>query len=473
MGSWHKALQRDGASGVDSINSVTVRRKDLLRSVLSEQEEEERKCNAGDQSSPPVVRPHHYEDFLTRMRSFKSSTWFAKPDCISATQCARFGWVNDASDRLCCTFCQSSLIHARDDTTGQALQQQLRSAHQATCPWNQPGACSPAMFLSPPQSECMGSVLEGLARRLRDNWLRVVPSLTSSPSASTVAWPTLGVAEKIPAPLKEGSKEALDITALMSGGHFCANGGKGCGGDIDRFGGWAVSVAEYVFKLMSSGEGGGPTTAERDSVLGSLRSPENCEPANEEAVKQLQLFRAYCLVLHSSLLGLDLQTEAVSLEGADGSTGILLSASCPLCEITGKQKHDAAAGMVLARSHRSFCPIVCGHSPADAEEEEGEGALRASKNPVPPGWIMVLECLLTVALGVDSAEGLLGRQNMHFCALDCKSMEQTSTRKRSLSPTRTRGNSGGNSLVESPLSSSTSKDSPFGIYKKIKCMLES
>lgn len=55
-------------------------------------------------------RPWSRSDLHERARTFKTSTWFAKPPQISPLQCARFGWINTGHDRLTCTWCSTGLL---------------------------------------------------------------------------------------------------------------------------------------------------------------------------------------------------------------------------------------------------------------------------------------------------------------------------------------------------------------------------
>ncbi|GMF19352.1 unnamed protein product [Phytophthora lilii] len=49
-----------------------------------------------------TCRPWDHADFLARVGSFSIASWFAKPDVISAFECARHGWRNSAPDQLHC-----------------------------------------------------------------------------------------------------------------------------------------------------------------------------------------------------------------------------------------------------------------------------------------------------------------------------------------------------------------------------------
>lgn len=55
-----------------------------------------------EQPAPGKGRPWDRNDLLHRLQSFRSSTWFAKPEGITPSQCARHGWLNTGLDTLGC-----------------------------------------------------------------------------------------------------------------------------------------------------------------------------------------------------------------------------------------------------------------------------------------------------------------------------------------------------------------------------------
>lgn len=113
------------------------------------------------------MRPWNYQDFLLRVRTFKPSSWFAKPRIISALQCARCGWTNTAPDVISCATCEVSLTHASgnpiltfsyvpqlifplDDASGKSLYALMTRAHKDHCGWKD--NFSPTSFLSFPDT---------------------------------------------------------------------------------------------------------------------------------------------------------------------------------------------------------------------------------------------------------------------------------------------------------------------------------
>lgn len=53
-------------------------------------------------AQPVNAQPWSRADLFRRARTFKSSTWFCKPDAVNAVECARYGWVNVDMDLLQC-----------------------------------------------------------------------------------------------------------------------------------------------------------------------------------------------------------------------------------------------------------------------------------------------------------------------------------------------------------------------------------
>ena len=47
-------------------------------------------------------RPWDRGDLFRRLGTFKSSTWFCKPEAVGPVECARRGWTNTALDLLTC-----------------------------------------------------------------------------------------------------------------------------------------------------------------------------------------------------------------------------------------------------------------------------------------------------------------------------------------------------------------------------------
>ncbi|KAL0311316.1 UNVERIFIED_CONTAM: Nuclear-interacting partner of ALK [Sesamum angustifolium] len=58
----------------------------------------------------PACRPWDRDDLFRRLSTFKSMTWFAKPQVVSPLECARRGWVNVDMDTIACMSCDARLL---------------------------------------------------------------------------------------------------------------------------------------------------------------------------------------------------------------------------------------------------------------------------------------------------------------------------------------------------------------------------
>ena len=57
-------------------------------------------------------RPSSISSFLSRLASYKLSTYANKPPAIDAVAAAKCGWLNEGKDRLVCGICKSSWVVA-------------------------------------------------------------------------------------------------------------------------------------------------------------------------------------------------------------------------------------------------------------------------------------------------------------------------------------------------------------------------
>ncbi|KAK6148672.1 hypothetical protein DH2020_019584 [Rehmannia glutinosa] len=72
----------------------------------------------------PLCRPWDRDDLFRRLSTFKSMTWFAKPQVVSPLECARRGWVNVDMDTIACASCDARLLFS---TPSSWTQQQGKS----------------------------------------------------------------------------------------------------------------------------------------------------------------------------------------------------------------------------------------------------------------------------------------------------------------------------------------------------------
>ncbi|PSS08305.1 Nuclear-interacting partner of ALK like [Actinidia chinensis var. chinensis] len=91
----------------------------------------------------PVCRPWDRGDLMRRLATFKSMKWFAKPQVVSAVNCARRGWVNVDVDTIACEACGSL------EKAALVFSLKLDNGHKLLCPWID-NACDEQLAQFPP-----------------------------------------------------------------------------------------------------------------------------------------------------------------------------------------------------------------------------------------------------------------------------------------------------------------------------------
>ncbi|KAF8623648.1 hypothetical protein AX17_007347 [Amanita inopinata Kibby_2008] len=121
----------------------------------------------GGQSTVPApalsgmaeYRPSSTTSFLSRLATYKLSTYANKPAAIDAVATAKCGWINDGKDRLVCGLCKSSWVVAgREGMSREAAnalvekqRHSLVEAHKDGCPWKS-RQCDDSIYRIPLQS---------------------------------------------------------------------------------------------------------------------------------------------------------------------------------------------------------------------------------------------------------------------------------------------------------------------------------
>ncbi|CAA0818406.1 C3HC zinc finger-like [Striga hermonthica] len=103
-----------------------------------------------------ACRPWDRDDFFRRLSTFKSTTWFAKPQVVSPLECARRGWINIDMDTIACASCDARILFSTPSVWTQQQGKQyfyeskillqfekaaavfslkLESGHKLLCPW--------------------------------------------------------------------------------------------------------------------------------------------------------------------------------------------------------------------------------------------------------------------------------------------------------------------------------------------------
>ncbi|XP_057723098.1 uncharacterized protein LOC130937911 [Arachis stenosperma] len=104
-----------------------------------------------------LCRPWDRGDFMRRLATFKSISWFAKPKVVSAVNCARRGWINVDIDTIACEACGARLLFSTPASWNQqqvekaarVFSLKLDNGHKLLCPWID-NACSETLARFPP-----------------------------------------------------------------------------------------------------------------------------------------------------------------------------------------------------------------------------------------------------------------------------------------------------------------------------------
>ncbi|KAF5326765.1 hypothetical protein D9619_004476 [Psilocybe cf. subviscida] len=94
-------------------------------------------------SATAEYRPSSLPSFLSRLATYKLSTYANKPQSIDAVAASKCGWVNDGKDRLVCRLCNASWVVAgregmSRDAANSLIEKQRASlvdSHKNGCPW--------------------------------------------------------------------------------------------------------------------------------------------------------------------------------------------------------------------------------------------------------------------------------------------------------------------------------------------------
>ncbi|XP_034711315.1 uncharacterized protein LOC117933853 isoform X2 [Vitis riparia] len=138
-------------------------------------------------SSTPLCRPWDRGDLMQRLATFKSMTWFAKPEVVSAINCARRGWVNVDMDIIACEACGARLLFSAPSSwTRQQVEKaalvfslKLDNGHRLLCPWIN-NACDEELAQFPPAT--VQDLIDGYRERAS-----ALLKLTALPSISSAA----------------------------------------------------------------------------------------------------------------------------------------------------------------------------------------------------------------------------------------------------------------------------------------------
>ncbi|KAL6994946.1 hypothetical protein U1Q18_005081 [Sarracenia purpurea var. burkii] len=117
----------------------------------------ERLRNLSGAVQTPLCRPWDRGDLMRRLTTFKSMTWFGKPQVVSAVNCARRGWVNVDVDTIACEACGARIFFSTPSSWSQhqvekaalVFSLKLDNGHKLLCPWID-NSCDETLAQFPP-----------------------------------------------------------------------------------------------------------------------------------------------------------------------------------------------------------------------------------------------------------------------------------------------------------------------------------
>ncbi|KAL6766571.1 hypothetical protein ACKKBG_A36570 [Auxenochlorella protothecoides x Auxenochlorella symbiontica] len=171
------------------------------------------------------------KDLFTRLQTFRSATWFAKPAGITPADCARHGWENTGVDTLACEFCGARLVCPIPDgaeaedvaALASRYSEQLVSKHAASCPWRS-AACPVSLLRFPPLPQA--TLAEDLAQRTASlQRLVCLPPIAAGQLEAIAGVPRAGdLLARLCGAQGEARPGAPALTALLAGGGTAARG---------------------------------------------------------------------------------------------------------------------------------------------------------------------------------------------------------------------------------------------------------
>ncbi|WOG93540.1 hypothetical protein DCAR_0312826 [Daucus carota subsp. sativus] len=143
-----RKLGVEASRGQKRPNMAAAFSKVELKSRGSIAEQSQNSLESAGALQAPLCRPWDRGDLQRRLATFKSMTWFAKPQVVSAVNCALRGWINVDSDIIACESCGSL------EKAANVFSLKLDNGHKIFCPWVD-NACDEALAQFPPTTSTM------------------------------------------------------------------------------------------------------------------------------------------------------------------------------------------------------------------------------------------------------------------------------------------------------------------------------
>lgn len=152
-----KKVQKESSSSSSNSQTPTSDNPALPSSSSALVENAGGNVRAAPSDQGPECRPWDRGDIMRRLATFKSMTWFAKPEVVSALNCARGGWINVDMDTIACETCGARFLlstpsawnQQQVEKTAAVFSLKLDKGHKLHCPWID-NVCAEKLVQFPP-----------------------------------------------------------------------------------------------------------------------------------------------------------------------------------------------------------------------------------------------------------------------------------------------------------------------------------
>ncbi|KAM6504344.1 zf-C3HC domain containing protein [Amanita muscaria] len=317
-------------------------------------------------------RPSSVSSFLSRLASYKLSTYANKPSAIDAVAAAKCGWINDGRDRLVCGICKSSwVVVGREGMSREAantlIEKQrvsLVEVHKEGCPWKS-RQCDDSIYripLKPPAA---------MLKTLKQNAIILHPLLedvvTKHPLTSKQVHSLRDVtlSFSLSSPWEPHDHEAASASRSNS-----PSPEDSCLSDnaiLASLFGWSIvpfTALESSSRRtsLSRASSVAPSNASRaPSIPSATNNPYYETPSTLASISMVSLNRTNTLSRENTMLYCLLCQRRVGLWAFAPQTG--KGESTTQADTSPRRKATPQRPFDLLKEHRSFCPYVVRSTP--------------------------------------------------------------------------------------------------------------
>ncbi|KAL2462840.1 C3HC zinc finger-like [Forsythia ovata] len=221
-----KSKPNTGNTGTYGVQSMRGKKRMISSSPFAKgnmgEELQNSASGSAESAQAPRCRPWDRGDLLRRLATFKSMTWFARPQVVSPVNCARRGWINVDVDTIACESCGARLLFSTPSAWAQqqvekaamVFSLKLETGHKLLCPWLN-NSCTEELAQFPPTPRDL--LVEDYKKRCSS-----LSKLLALPEISPVAVDNMR-SPQLEQFLREFSSAECDVSADASGTEHLGN----------------------------------------------------------------------------------------------------------------------------------------------------------------------------------------------------------------------------------------------------------